>query len=125
MSTKKNMSRRSFIKTSAVGAAAISVVLDPPSAAAGELLTSAPSISSRRIIPLNHDWLFTDKPTAAVTTAAFDDKGLARVTIPHTNKVLPMNGFDEKEYMFVTVYRRHFRLPKELKNQRIFVDFGG
>ena len=27
--------------------------------------------------------------------------------------------------MFVSVYRRHFKLPKELKGQRIFIDFGG
>src|SRR6185369_2189384 len=83
------------------------------------------SISSRRIIPFNHAWLFTDKPTAMATTATFNDKGLTGVTIPHTNKMLPMNGFDEEEYMFVSIYRRHFRLPQELKNQRIFVDFGG
>ena len=48
-----------------------------------------------------------------------------RVTIPHTNKMLPVSGFDEQEYMFVSAYRRHFKLPKELKGQRIFVDFGG
>lgn len=38
--------------------------------------------------------------------------------------MLPMNGFDEKEYTFVS-HRRHFRLPKELKDHRILVDFGG
>ena len=56
---------------------------------------------------------------------AFNDRGWRSVNIPHTNKMLPMNGFDEKEYMFVSVYRRHFKLPKELQGQRIFVDFGG
>ena len=55
----------------------------------------------------------------------FNDKNFTRVTIPHTNKMLPVSGFDEKEYMFVSVYRRHFKLPKELKDKRIFVDFGG
>ena len=55
---------------------------------------------------------------------AFNDKTWAKVTIPHTNKMLPMSGFDEQEYCFVSAYRRHFRLPAALKGQRIFVDFG-
>jgi beta-galactosidase len=36
-----------------------------------------------------------------------------------------MSGFDEQEYMFVSVYRRHFRLPVGLANHRIFIDFEG
>jgi beta-galactosidase len=32
---------------------------------------------------------------------------------------------DEKEYMFVSAYRRHFKLPAALKGRRVFVDFGG
>jgi beta-galactosidase len=35
-----------------------------------------------------------------------------RVNIPHTNKMLPANGFDEKEYTFVSAYRKRFRLPR-------------
>lgn len=54
-----------------------------------------------------------------------NDKSWTRVNIPHTNKMLPMNGFDEHEYMFVSAYRRHFRLPASERGKRIFVDFGG
>jgi beta-galactosidase len=125
MPSKKNISRRSFLKTSAIGAAAVTIAADALPAVAAELIAPPETISQRRIIPLNHDWLFTDKPTEGATSATFNDRNFERVTIPHTNKMLPMNGFDEQEYMFVSVYRRHFRLPSELKNQRIFVDFGG
>ena len=56
---------------------------------------------------------------------AFNDAGFKRVTIPHTNKLLPWHGFDDKEYEFVSIYRRHFKLPVETKDARVFVDFGG
>ena len=47
------------------------------------------------------------------------------MTIPHTNRRLPWNGFDDKAFQFVSIYRRHFSLPSQLRPQRVFVDFGG
>ena len=96
--SKKRIDRRSFLKTSAVGATALSVASNALLTNANEL-TAPADISLRRIIPLNHDWLFTDRPVAAAAGVTFNDKNFTRVTIPHTNKMLPMNGFDEKEYM--------------------------
>lgn len=125
MSKEKNLSRRNFLKTSALGAASISLIANAPSSASAEPLSMPASLSMRRIIPLNHNWRYSDKPPAGATGASFNDKTFRRVTIPHTNKMLPASGFDEKEYMFVSVYRQHFKLPKELQGQRIFVDFGG
>lgn len=126
MKKETKLDRRNFLKTSAIGAAGLSLIansaLDAPAAGPAPL---PPSVSSRRIIPLNHKWLYSEKASPEATQPGFNDRGFARVTIPHTNKMLPASGFDEKEYMFVSVYRRHFKLPKELKDQRIFVDFGG
>ena len=45
----------------------------------------------------------------AATRPDFDDRQFQRVTLPHTNKVLPWHSFDEKEYQFVSIYRRHFQ----------------
>jgi len=39
--------------------------------------------------------------------------------------VLPWHSFDDKDYQFVSIYRRHFRLPRELEGRRVFVDFAG
>ena len=47
------------------------------------------------------------------------------MTIPHTNKMLPWHGFDDKDYQFVSLYRRHFQLPPGANGKRVFVDFGG
>jgi beta-galactosidase len=79
----------------------------------------------RRMYDLNHNWLYRAQQQPSATATVFDDSGFKRVTIPHTNKLLPWHGFDDKEYEFISVYRRHFRLPVELKDRRVFVDFGG
>lgn len=122
---KTKLSRRNFLKTSAVGAAAISLAANAKGNPLDPMLPMPASISQRTIIELNHDWLYSETVPAGGTAANFNDKAFKRITIPHTNKMLPMNGFDEKEYTFVSLYRRKFRLPNELKGKRIFVDFGG
>jgi len=81
--------------------------------------------AARQTFALNHNWLFSEEHLPNATQSVFNDAGFKRVTIPHTNKLLPWNGFDDKEYEFVSTYRRHFRLPPSLKGRRIFVDFGG
>jgi beta-galactosidase len=77
------------------------------------------------VFPFNHRWLFSDTVAPGATRPEFDDSRFARVTIPHTNRMLPWHGFDDKEYQFVSIYRRRFRLPAELRGQRVFVDFDG
>jgi len=127
MKNNTKLDRRNFLKTSAIGAAGISLI----AGSASEILAESPtpalpdSISTRRIFPLNHKWLYSEKAAPEALQPGFNDKGFAKITIPHTNKMLPASGFDESEYTFVSVYRRHFRLPKEIKDQRIFLDFGG
>ena len=123
--TDSKLNRRNFLKTTAVGAAGLSILANTANAETAIEPTLAPSLSQRHIFPLNHKWLYSEKASSAAMQTAFNDKAWKQVTIPHTNKMLPMNGFDEKEYTFVSAYRRHFRLPKELKDHRIFVDFGG
>ncbi len=118
---KNIINRRNFLKATAVG---VSVAATSNNAFA-EVLNVLPNNSGRQIIPLNHDWLFSEKFTPEAVQTKFNDKNFVRVNIPHTNKMLPMNGFDEKEYLFVSVYRKRFKLPKIEKNKRIFVDFGG
>src|SRR5947209_6411024 len=38
---------------------------------------------------------------------------------------LPWHGFDEKTYEFVSLYRRHFKLPPAARGKHVFVDFEG
>ena len=47
------------------------------------------------------------------------------VVIPHTNVRLPWHNFDDKDYEFVSTYRRRFKYPAGAKGKRVFVDFEG
>src|SRR6185295_10999589 len=118
---KKRLNRRSFIKATGVGLAGLTLLpnIDHVFAQDGG------AISQRRIYPLNHKWLFSDKVPADGHSTTFNDRSFTFVTIPHTNKMLPWHGFDDKDYEFVSLYRRHFTMPPGLNGRRVFVDFGG
>lgn len=75
----------------------------------------------RSIIPFNHDWLYLPD---RVSIDAPDDR-FTRVTLPHTNVVLPHHNFDDQEYQFVSTYRKRFTLPEALNGRRLFIDFEG
>ena len=36
------------------------------------------------------------------------------VVIPHTNIALPWHSFDDKDYEFISTYRRRFKTPAEV-----------
>lgn len=113
----RRLNRRSFVKSSSVGLLGLSLLpIDSRAATQAE--------SSRRTYPLNTKWLFSEKNPPNGTSARFDDTRFTRVTIPHTNKMLPWHGFDDKDYQFVSLYRRHFQLPPGLTGKRVFIDFG-
>lgn len=117
----RRLNRRSFIKTSSVGVAGITLLPQLST----ELFAQAPTASQRRIFPMNHKWLYSEKVPANGHSVTFNDRAFAQVTIPHTNKMVPWHGFDDKDYQFVSLYRRHFQLPAGLNGRRVFVDFGG
>ena len=118
--TKRKLNRRGFLKTSGAGIVGLSLV----HSMAGAEPVANRSLQ-RRIFPLNHNWLYSDKVAPDSTSPAFNDREFERVTIPHTNRRLPWHGFDDKEFQFVSVYRRHFKVPVELRGMRVFIDFGG
>jgi beta-galactosidase len=112
------MHRRDFIKTT--GTLIASAAVTPGLAQAAEA-----SAKGRIVLPINRRWRYTAKPTAAAHQRDFDDSAFDRVTVPHTNIRLPWHSFDEKSYEFVSLYRRHFRLPASARGRRVFVDFEG
>jgi beta-galactosidase len=114
------MDRRNFIR--------ITGTLIAGARLASHALAESPIANSgagRLVLPINRGWRFSSKPVEHGHEKDFDDSGLDRVVVPHTNVRLPWHGFDEKEYEFVSLYRRRFRLPKEAQGKRLFVDFEG
>src|ERR1044071_7169509 len=113
---KRRIGRRSFVKCSGVGLLGVSLF---------PLDTHAQPQEGRRVYPLNRKWLFSEKNVPGGTALRFDDTRFTRVTIPHTNKMMPWHDFDDKDYQFVSLYRRHFQLPPGANGKRVFIDFGG
>lgn len=75
----------------------------------------------RSIIPFNNDWLFVPEDADGNTP----DNVFERVTLPHTNTVLPHHNFDNLEYQFVSTYRKRFTLPQARDGRRVYLDFDG
>jgi beta-galactosidase len=74
---------------------------------------------------MNRDWRYSRSAVPEARMKDFDDSGFERVVIPHSNTRLPWHSFDDKEYEFVSVYRRHFKVPQEADGRHVFVDFEG
>jgi beta-galactosidase len=116
------MDRRKFLKSSSALLATYSLQTKrPPKAAASVRIPSA----GRLVLPMHRNWRYSAKRVANDTARDFVDAAFELVTLPHTNKKLPWHSFDEKSYEFVSVYRRHFKLPPVERSKKVFVDFDG
>jgi beta-galactosidase len=117
------MDRRNFLKTTSTviaGATLARSTLAGTSPLAGDS-----AASGRLVLPMNRGWRFNKSVIDAAHGRDFDDSAFERVVIPHTNIPLPWHSFDDKDYEFVSMYRRRFKLPAEAKGRRVFVDFEG
>ena len=113
------MDRRHFIRSTGAFLAGASLT----SHTLGETATN--TTSGRLVLPINRNWRFSPKPVERGHERDFDDSGFEPAVVPHTNVRLPWHGFDEKQYEFVSLYRRRFRLPQSAHGKRVFVDFEG
>src|SRR5450631_2205778 len=116
------MQRRSFIKTTGALLAGTAMASKIPALAAEE---SGRSPQGRLTLPINRNWRYSKTSSAEAHARDFDDSAFERVVVPHTNVRLPWHSFDDKDYEFISVYRRHFKLPPEARGKRVFVDFEG
>src|SRR5580692_10114527 len=116
------MRRRDFIKRT--GALMAGMLADSAFAAAFGS-APVPRVGGRLVLPMNRDWRYSRSAVPEARMKDFDDSGFERVVIPHSNTHLPWHSFDDKEYEFVSVYRRHLKLPREARGRHVFVDFEG
>ena len=111
------MDRRDFIKTSSTLLAGAAVK--------GQLFAKDQNSGGRMVLAMNRGWRHSSKALEGGHETTFDDSGFDHVVVPHTNIKLPWHGFDDKEYEFVSLYRRKFRLPGQTRGKHVFVDFEG
>jgi beta-galactosidase len=117
------MDRRAFIRqtgTILAGSALAPYALPQKSAGSGN---TGPA--GRLVMPINRRWRYSPTFVEGGHSKGFDDSAFNSVVVPHTNVRLPWHGFDEKTYEFVSLYRRHFKLPPEARGKHVFVDFDG
>ena len=115
------MDRRNFLK--ATGTLVAGSALTPHLASVEA--SAARSVDGRLTLPINRNWRYSRAASDAARARDFDDSRFERVAVPHANIRLPWHSFDEKDYQFVSVYRRRFRLPAEARGRHVFADFEG
>jgi beta-galactosidase len=69
----------------------------------------------------NNDWLYS---TNRLDMNAVDEQ-FEPITIPHTNKIFPHNNFDNREYQFISTYRKKFSYTIPDEKQLVFLEFDG
>lgn len=111
------MDRRDFLKTTGTLLAA--------TALPGAKTLAEEGDGDRVILSLNRGWRYHAGRIADAHDPAFNDASFEHIVIPHTNIRLPWHSFDDKEYEFVSTYRRRFRTPVSSKGKRVFLDFEG
>jgi len=116
------MDRRDFLKTTTTMIAGSTVA---PQLLAGRSVPPVSNAEERLVFPINRNWRYNPAFVEGAHGREFDDSTFERVVVPHTNVRLPWHGFDDKQYEFVSIYRRRFRLPAEARGRRVFVDFEG
>ncbi len=77
----------------------------------------------RMNISINNDWYFkpsfTPEDVRSSSVAGFE-----AISLPHTNKVLPLNYFDEKDFQFVSCYKKTLVFDENWRGKDIFINFG-
>ena len=117
------MNRRQFVKIGGSALAATTVQARTATTPAGPPC-SHPAEGSI-VLPLNREWRYCPDKRDGVQRMDFDDSDFAEVVVPHTNIELPWHSLDDREYEFISTYRRKFRLPLDARSKRVFVDFEG
>ncbi len=73
---------------------------------------------------INDGWLFVPYYVEGAEQPDIDESAFFSVRLPHTNRELPFNNFDEKDSQFVSCYRRHFTWRERI-GKRVFLHFEG
>jgi len=72
-------------------------------------------------INFNQDWLYACKRL----DFSDPDGKFGSITLPHTNKIFPHHNFDNKDYQFVSTYRKNISNLPEWETKKVKLEFGG
>ena len=78
----------------------------------------------RAVSPLNNDWQYLPEFKDEFITSSATSEWNA-VELPHTNVELPLTYFDEKDFQFVSTYKRTLDLSQADRSQLAYLHFEG
>lgn len=79
----------------------------------------------RERILLNQGWEYIPEWRDGFIQPGAEAERFVRVNLPHANKEIPYNYFDERDYQFVSCYRRAITWQEGWAGKRIYADFDG
>jgi beta-galactosidase len=92
----------------------------------------APPASARNTYDMNIGWKFIRQDVPGAEAPDFSDSSWQTVSTPHTyndvdtfNKIISHGGGQAGAYLGPAWYRKHFKLPADLKDHRIYLEFEG
>ena len=116
------LSRRGFIRNCASTATLTSVPILGGWALNGRLASGKLGPASRSF-SLNKNWLFGGRFDESTVGLNFDDSTYAHVTLPHCVTKLSWQKWDPAQWEDIWIYRRHFAMPQQLGDGRVFLHF--
>lgn len=79
----------------------------------------------RKIKFINNGWLYKDSFDVKYLDGNCKFEDFKAIDLPHTNKELPYNCFNENEYQFVSTYSKSLFIDSSFKEKKTYVDFEG
>jgi len=91
-----------------------------------------PPSSPRVTYDFDNDWKFIRQDVSGAEAPEFNDSAWSSISTPHTyndvdtfNKIISHGGGQRGAYQGPAWYRKHFRLPAELSDRKIYLEFEG
>lgn len=79
----------------------------------------------RTVYSLNFNWEFIPNINDSYIEQGIENEKVIIVDIPHTNKLLPYNNFNEETYQFKSLYRKEIELNEDFLNKKVILTFHG
>jgi len=116
-------SRRELIKSCVAGSVALPFAAVLGGQESRDISAVRRGGTASRDLELDQDWLFATELDGAALETDFDDRALARVTVPHCVTALSWQNWNPASWEKIWLYRRHFALPQEFSGHRVFIHF--
>lgn len=81
--------------------------------------------SEREVFNFNPGWRFIKRDAIDAHKVDFNDAEWENVTLPHGLELLPENANSSFQYRGISWYRKHFDIPEQMNNRKVFIYFEG